>query len=223
MRRASFVGKIILWIFLIAIAIGGASTGYYFYQKYQEVKKNPEIITRDETGWLVDKVGDLMTLPADEVPTIATVIDKDKIKDQPFFENTENGDKVLVYVKAKKAILYRPSSDKIIEVGPVNSDQTADGISSNVRVAYLNGSENGDTDKMVAGTETKVKEFINNSETVSKENAKKIYTKSKVIDLSAGIYEDAVKQIADSIDGEVTVLPDGESKPDANILIILAE
>lgn len=223
MRKASFVGRIVLWVVLIGMAGGGAYFGYYFYQKYQEVKKNPDIITKEETNWLVDKVGRLMTLPGDEVPTIATVIDKEKLKDQSFFANAQNGDKVLVYVKAKKAILYRPNTDKIVEVGPVNTDQTAEGVSANVKIAYLNGSVSGNTDTMVATAEAKVKEKINNSETASKANAKGTYTKTVIIDLSGGTYADVVQQLASVLGGEVATLPASETKPDANILIILAQ
>ena len=61
-----------------------------------------------------------MVLPKDETPTLATVSDPEKLKDQRFFVNAVKGDKVLVYSLAKKAILYSPSLDKIIEVAPVN-------------------------------------------------------------------------------------------------------
>lgn len=219
----SKLGKVALIVIVVAIVGGGGYFGYYYYTKYQAVKKNPDIITKEETNWLVDQVGKLMTLPSDEVPTIATVIDKDKLKDQSFFANSQNGDKVLVYTKAKKAILYRPNTNKIVEVGPVNTDQAADGVTANIKIAYLNGSTNGNTDTMVTAAETKVKEKINNSETASKAAAKGTYTKTQVIDLSGGTYTDAVKSIADALGGDVATLPASETKPDGNILIILAK
>lgn len=219
----SKIGKILLVVIVLAIVGGGGYFGYYYYTKYQAVKKNPDIITKEETNYLVDQVGKLMTLPGDEVPTIATVIDKEKLKDQSFFANSQNGDKVLVYVKAKKAILYRPNTNKIVEVGPVNTDQAADGVTANIKVAYLNGSKSGNTDTLVAAAEAKVKEKINNSETASKAAAKGTYTKTQLIDLSSGTYTDAVKQLADVLGGDVATLPAGETKPDGNILIILAQ
>ncbi len=76
-----------------------------------------------EANALVAKVSKLMDLPTDETPTIATVTDVSIVKDQPFFAKAQNGDKVLIYQKAGKAILYRESENKIIEVGAVNFNQ----------------------------------------------------------------------------------------------------
>lgn len=114
--------QILSFVFLILVAAGGIFGAWFFYNKYQQVKKNPEIITKEETAWLLERIGKLMSLPADEMPTIATVIDKEKLKDQTFFKNAQNGDKVLVYTKAQKAILYRPNDNKIIEVMPISFD-----------------------------------------------------------------------------------------------------
>lgn len=82
--------------------------------------KNPQALAEAEAKGIAETVGQLMILPVGEVPTIATVIDPDKIKDQPFFANAEKDDKVLIYTIAKKAILYRPSANKIIEVSALN-------------------------------------------------------------------------------------------------------
>lgn len=83
-------------------------------------KMTPDELAQQETDGLVAKVSKLMSLPQDEKPSVATVTDKAKLKDQPFFANAENNDKVLIYTNAKKAILYRPSTDKVIEVMPIS-------------------------------------------------------------------------------------------------------
>lgn len=69
---------------------------------------------------VVAKVGKLINLPLGENPTVATVTDIEKLANQPFFNNAENGDKVLIYKTSNKAILYRPSTNKVIEVTVIN-------------------------------------------------------------------------------------------------------
>ncbi len=69
-------------------------------------------------GDLVTQVGKLMVLPANEKPIIATVTDKSALK-TPFLQEASNGDRILIYEKAKRVIIYRPSLHKIVDVGPV--------------------------------------------------------------------------------------------------------
>lgn len=73
-----------------------------------------------ETQDIIEKVGKLVELPK-ETPTIASVTDVSKLKDQPFFAKAQNGDKVLVFAKAQKAIIYRPSTNKVIEIAAINT------------------------------------------------------------------------------------------------------
>lgn len=112
---------------LVLLLIGGSlGTAYYFYSKYQDAQSkiaNPELIAQDEVKVLTDKLGKLIELPTDENPSVATVLEKDKLKDQPFFTKAENGDKVVIYTKAMKAILFRESANKIIEVAPISLSQ----------------------------------------------------------------------------------------------------
>ena len=60
-----------------------------------------------------------MLLPQNETPTLATVSDLHALEGQAFFKNAKEGDKVLMYLRSQRAILYRPSIDRIIEVGPI--------------------------------------------------------------------------------------------------------
>jgi hypothetical protein len=116
--------NIIIAMLIILIAMAGGL--YYFYSKSKEatVAKNP----KSDLEKTVSQVGRLMVLPTDETPTMATVSDPEKLKDQPFFTNAKAGDKVLIYSNARKAILYSPTQDKIIEVAPVNLGATASQI-----------------------------------------------------------------------------------------------
>lgn len=112
-------------IFLATLAILGSITAtLYLARTKPELLGIPggrqELNSRKEVENLVAEVGKIIALPQGEVPTIATVTDLEKVKDQAFFANAQNGDKVLIYTNARKAILYRPSEKRIIEVGIVN-------------------------------------------------------------------------------------------------------
>lgn len=85
-------------------------------------RAHPEFTAIEQGSAILAKVGALMQLPADETPTIATVKDAATAKQgQPFLASAENDDVIIVYQRAQMAILYRPSSNKIILVGPVNT------------------------------------------------------------------------------------------------------
>ncbi len=83
-------------------------------------KGTPEEDQLKELQRTVKSVSRLMVLPETEQPTLATVSDVTKLKDQAFFANAKTGDKVLIYPNSRKAILYSPSLDKIIEVSSLN-------------------------------------------------------------------------------------------------------
>lgn len=76
----------------------------------------------DETKQLLDEVSKILVLPQNETPTIATVSDLSKLAGQPFFEAAAVGDKVIIYSTSKKAILYRPSEKKVINIAPLTLD-----------------------------------------------------------------------------------------------------
>jgi hypothetical protein len=113
--------KPVLIISAILLVVAGG-LAVFFYKQYTDLKNSPDVVAKENTARLLDKVGKLYALPGDEDPTVAEVSDKSKVKDQPFFKNVENGDHVLVYPKSRIAILYRESQNKIINVGPVAID-----------------------------------------------------------------------------------------------------
>lgn len=108
-------------LFIVAIAIIAWLAYGYVHTKHQlDQLSNNTTSGQTETQKLVNQVGQLVVLPMGETPTIATVNDATKLKNQAFFANAQNGDKVLIYSKAGKAVLYRPSANKIIEYSTVN-------------------------------------------------------------------------------------------------------
>ena len=63
----------------------------------------------------------LIILPTNEKPTIATVKDTGKLRNQAFFRDAKNGDVLFVYNTSRKAILYRPNDNIIVNVQPVST------------------------------------------------------------------------------------------------------
>lgn len=112
--------------FIILIAILGILVGLFLFlylrsqSELSKIKSQKDRESKDVIN-LISEVGKIILLPTGETPTVATVSDVDALKNsQPFFSQAKNGDKVLIYTKVKKAILYRPSTKKLIEVAPIN-------------------------------------------------------------------------------------------------------
>lgn len=82
-----------------------------------------------EPSVLISRVSKHYVLPENEEPTIATVTDKSKLTTE-FFKSSENGDKILIYESNRLAIVYRPSIDRLVAVGPVDISQAEEGSES---------------------------------------------------------------------------------------------
>ncbi len=115
--KSSLVTTKSLIVGLCVLLLVTSTGSVYFYKKFSSTQK------QDPQQELIDTISDvskLMVLPTNETPTLATVSDPEKLKDQAFFAQAKVGDKVLIYTQARKAILYSPSLNMIIEVSPLN-------------------------------------------------------------------------------------------------------
>lgn len=90
--------------------------------KYQQASKSPDAEAKKTSSRVIEKVSSLYMVPGDEEPTVAQIQDKNKLGNQDFFKNTQNGDYLLIYQKNKVALVYREKDDKLVTVGPVNID-----------------------------------------------------------------------------------------------------
>ncbi len=105
---------VIAVVAIVMLLVGAASYGYYFTDRGKELADQRDF---DQTLKAVSKLYDL----PEEVPVLATVTNKDELTSQSMFADAENGDKVLIYNQAKKVILYRPNTKKIINVATINA------------------------------------------------------------------------------------------------------
>lgn len=117
--KRKFPFAILLVLLALVLGIGGTVLTARQKPEFLGLAKGSAQV-QAEVDTLVEEVRKLIELPTDEKPTVATITDVEKLKEQSFFKNAKNGDKVLVYTGARKAILYRPDEKRLIEVGAVN-------------------------------------------------------------------------------------------------------
>lgn len=126
-------GKFMFGLLFVVIVIGGSFLLWQNYQLKASASENivedmgnqgDEILSEDDIVALVAKISKHIMLPVDEEPTIATIVDAESLsQDQAFYSNVKDGDKVLIYMNAQKALIYRESEDLLINVGPVYTNE----------------------------------------------------------------------------------------------------
>lgn len=118
-----FITKIQMPLFLgilLSIVAASAFIGFILGHTNKQPSQATSIVRSSDLLTEIDKT---YKLPLDEQPTIVTIKDHDKLKDQIFFKDARNGDKLVVYSNAKLAIIYRATEHKLINVGPINYDE----------------------------------------------------------------------------------------------------
>lgn len=225
---------------LLLMAVGSASYFYYQYRNTNSVKEAKEIEN------LTEEISRTFLLPEGEIPTLATVTDKEKLAGQPFFQKSENGDKVLIYSQSGRAVLYRPSLKKIVDITSVNiNPQTAQNTppaqtttpgsptipavpveaqggatADTLKVALYNGSGKvGAT----AGMEKELLNFYPKASVIVKETAASEYDDTLAVDLT-GKNTVLTESLSFAVKGKVASLPEGEQKPTgADVLVIVGK
>ena len=199
--------KILVFLLILVSLVSLSSTAYFFNQnrRAQKLLKDPTAASKEEIKTVTKALSKFMDLP-DEEPSVATVLDKEKLKDQPFFARAENGDKVIIYTKSGKAILFRPSTGRIVDIAPINLGESQ----APINIVVLNGTATVGLAKTFSAS---IKAQVTNINVLGEESAKKNdYAKSVVVDIS-GKKPELAKQMADLIGGVVSVLPEGEVVP----------
>jgi hypothetical protein len=156
---------------------------------------------------LIAAVSKQAVLPKGETPSITTVVDENKLN-QEFLRNAKKGDKVLLYFQSSQAVVYRPSTGQVVNMGPLQTPRP--------RVFIRQGS-NADNVAAVKTTIGRTSDFLLASQD---ESSKKDYTKTIVVDLT-GNRPDLAGQLAQLLHVNVGPLPVGEIPPDADLMVIV--
>ncbi len=222
LNRQSLEKFLPLIIAAAIILLGGS--GFFLY-KYQAKKMAPTSngeASAEQVKQVVAEIGKLMELPQGEEPTLATVTDKSKLEGQAFFAKAQNGDQVLIYSQAKKAILYSPSQKKIIEVAPINIGSDSAQQNTQARIVLRNGTS---TTGLTTKIEAEIKKSFADANIIAKDNAgSSAYDKSVVVYLNDNA-KAAAQNLAQILNiTAVATMPEGEKTPEnADLVIILGK
>lgn len=159
---------------------------------------------------IVLQVNRELSIQGDSNPAILTVEDKSKAT-QPFLQGAENGDKVLLYYKAKKSVLFRPSEKRIVHQGVYTPPDA--------KVFVRQGTESADS-------VDKIKESlsgIDDLELVSQDLSHRRDYQGVTIVSVTDRYDEKLQELSQALGASVSRLPEGESFPEADILIIVGD
>lgn len=115
-RKLIFIG-----VLLALVLIFGSFTLWSLWQYHRSnvalEKLQRQSVAEENRAELLEKVGRHIILPA-SAPSIATVTNVAEMRrTAPMYQNAQNGDKILIYPKERKIIIYSPARDIIVNVG----------------------------------------------------------------------------------------------------------
>lgn len=111
--------KNLLSLALLMFALSALVAALYFRSEYLSIVNDPKLSGLINSHRVVEEVKQLVQLP-DEQPTVYSISDISKFKDQPILAKALPGDYFLVFTANKRGVLYRPSERKIVEIGSIN-------------------------------------------------------------------------------------------------------
>ncbi len=111
--------RVVVLFFLLLVAVAVLPWVKDYLNKDEVVQKEEEVQK------LLAEVSEVSIVP-NETPVVFVVSDVDAlIKQQAFFVDAVENDRLLVFPKTGKAIIYSPSRGVIVNMGPVTFDAEA--------------------------------------------------------------------------------------------------
>jgi cell division septation protein DedD len=93
-------------------------------QELETIRKSTNANGEEVAKQVLDKVRKLIDVPNEPAPTVATIVDVEKLKEaNEFYKNAKNGNNLII--TDKRAILYDPERNVIVDVVPVVVDPNA--------------------------------------------------------------------------------------------------
>lgn len=223
--------RVYLFLFVLFVLVLSTLPSVYFYRLYrleQTKQADPVQIAQDDAKQIIAQVGKLLEFPSDEEPTVAKISDREKLSSQPFFARAQNGDVLLFFQKAKRAILYRPTTGKIIDISSVALEvsPTITGGATPAPASITNGRftvfvRNG---TKVAGLARTYQDILAtrapNLTVIGRGDAKTDWAQSILVDVS-GTNAGVAQSLAATLGLTLSTMPKNEATTSADFLIIV--
>lgn len=185
---------------LLAVVVLAVAAGLFWV-----LRPGQEPLTHDE---IVIQINKELSIQGDGNPVILTVEDKNKAT-QPFLQQAVNGDKVLLYYKAKRAVLYRPSEKRVVHQGTYTPPDA--------KVFIRKGTAENSPVESVKNALKSVSDIT----IASEDMATKTDYQGTVIVHVTDRYDEKVRELSDKLQAKIVRMPAGESFPDADIMILV--
>ncbi len=118
-------------VLIAVVVILAAALGYMAWQNQKLRSPDFQSQKQEEANQrTIESVAKIFLVPTDAEPTIASIVDVEKLRaaNPDFYQHAQNGDRLLIY--PTRAIIYRESESKVINVAPVNISENDSGLSS---------------------------------------------------------------------------------------------
>jgi len=212
------------WVGLCGLIVIVFSTAGVAWSRVRSTA-NPSQATAKEVRELVAKVSKHIVIKTGEEPTIATVQDPDVLRAQNpiFYLDAKKGDRLFVW--SDKAVLYSPSTDRILAVLPINYPTTAsagaDAASANEisdpSIEVRNGSGVPGLGKIFAAN---IKKQGMNA-TVNGNAKQPPYPHTVIVKKSDGVSAKTMDALTTLSKGTISSLPKGEDPSKSDVLVIV--
>lgn len=220
----------LLWGLLV---VGLIAFGWSYYNYYQTSHKlavltDPKLasqLNEKQTAALLAKISQLIVLPKDKNPIVATIKNVETLAGkESFYTYAHNGDKLVIFQASRKAVLYDETNNRIVNSGPIffnsaDAEKKATAQSDRLAIEIRNGSTNSS-----AGVTLRDKLEANYSYNVVRlgKAAKNTYDSTILVDNTDGTKADLVAALQKELGATVAKeAPQGEAAPKNEILIIV--
>lgn len=177
-----------------------------------------------DTEDVLKKVSRHINLP-EGTPVVVEIKDIDLLLSQSaFYYGAQNGDVLLLFAESQRAMIYSPSRDLLVNVGPVQFDNSGDAgqsVNRAITIEVRNGSGvSGEAGKLGRSLNADVMYAVIGMNDAANTN----YTETIVVNRTGATIASQVQELADRVEGRVVEsLPLDEANSLADVIIIIGK